>query len=525
MGAARYVGRVGGLAIALGVGTAILTGQGVAYADDTDASKPATTSTENRTTHTSTDTVTTDKRPLGKHRASGGTSLSDSVKGIVDRVTEKHHKRAAEDSDNVDAAPAGEDADEESTPDRGNRRAQRDDAENEAASQGSQAAADPVDAAVVEDKPAVMEPRIRAWLDSPRVAAAREVKEAPTPTVTTTTTPVVTLVSRLLTSINPAFSPSSTTDGTAPVGGSVTDLLLLAGTRRELAQQQALAIPPYSVGVAEGVIGGCVVGSSCTTANGSTFTVVSDPSKGGKLALDATTGAFTFLPFAAENNPDGTQNADGPSGQESFSVFVAQNTQFTTFVTGLPIVGSRIIAPVIMTLQQIQGINALLAPLIGTGARQDITVDVDDLRSPADTPVAYTTMVTSWDGTLISTNFFPAITTGNPDDSNPGYETIFNGPGLAQAGATSPNDPFVYTFRHAGYNVVTWDPRGEFASGGVLQLDSPQYEGQDVSQLITWSAGLDGVELDGVDDPDHGYGRGLLRRRHSVGDRRRRFTG
>ena len=33
MGASRYVGRVGGLAVALGVGTAILTGQGVAYAD------------------------------------------------------------------------------------------------------------------------------------------------------------------------------------------------------------------------------------------------------------------------------------------------------------------------------------------------------------------------------------------------------------------------------------------------------------------------------------------------------------
>ncbi len=78
----------------------------------------------------------------------------------------------------------------------------------------------------------------------------------------------------------------------------------------------------------------------------------------------------------------------------------------------------------------------------------------------------------------------------------------------------APPNPFVYTFRHAGYNVVTWDPRGEFASGGVLQLDSPQYEGQDVSQLITWSAGLDGVELDGVDDPNMGmvgvsYGGGI----------------
>ena len=32
MGAASYIGRIGGLAVALGVGTAIITGQGVAYA-------------------------------------------------------------------------------------------------------------------------------------------------------------------------------------------------------------------------------------------------------------------------------------------------------------------------------------------------------------------------------------------------------------------------------------------------------------------------------------------------------------
>lgn len=62
--------------------------------------------------------------------------------------------------------------------------------------------------------------------------------------------------------------------------------------------------------------------------------------------------------------------------------------------------------------------------------------------------------------------------------------------------------------------MVTWDPRGEFASCVVLQLDSPQYEGQDAQQLITWVAGLNGVELDGVNDPTMGmvgvsYGGGI----------------
>ena len=44
MGAAAYVGRVGGLAVALGVGSAVFTGQGVAWADEADSS-PSTRST------------------------------------------------------------------------------------------------------------------------------------------------------------------------------------------------------------------------------------------------------------------------------------------------------------------------------------------------------------------------------------------------------------------------------------------------------------------------------------------------
>ncbi len=37
-----------------------------------------------------------------------------------------------------------------------------------------------------------------------------------------------------------------------------------------------------------------------------------------------------------------------------------------------------------------------------------------------------------------------------------------------------------------GFNVITWDPRGEWDSGGILQLDNPFYEGRDVSALIDW---------------------------------------
>ena len=56
MGAATYIGRVGGLAVALGVGTAIATGQGVATADDTNNSTAPNTSTDGSTSTDSTST-------------------------------------------------------------------------------------------------------------------------------------------------------------------------------------------------------------------------------------------------------------------------------------------------------------------------------------------------------------------------------------------------------------------------------------------------------------------------------------
>lgn len=37
-----------------------------------------------------------------------------------------------------------------------------------------------------------------------------------------------------------------------------------------------------------------------------------------------------------------------------------------------------------------------------------------------------------------------------------------------------------------GYNVITWDPRGEFQSGGLLELDNPIFEGRDISGIIEW---------------------------------------
>jgi ABC-2 type transport system ATP-binding protein len=71
--------------------------------------------------------------------------------------------------------------------------------------------------------------------------------------------------------------------------------------------------------------------------------------------------------------------------------------------------------------------------------------------------------------------------------------TILDGPGLATAGNIDPSAPDtvgglvpgINTLRQ-DYNVVTWDPRGEFDSDGTLQLDNPDFEGQDVVGIINW---------------------------------------
>ena len=69
-------------------------------------------------------------------------------------------------------------------------------------------------------------------------------------------------------------------------------------------------------------------------------------------------------------------------------------------------------------------------------------------------------------------------------------------PGLASAGQSNPYAEFgiggqtlgVKPLRDAGYNVVTVTPRGEFNSGGILQLDNPLFEGRDVSAVVSWIA-------------------------------------
>jgi ABC-2 type transport system ATP-binding protein len=111
-------------------------------------------------------------------------------------------------------------------------------------------------------------------------------------------------------------------------------------------------------------------------------------------------------------------------------------------------------------------------------------------------------VVTSFDGTPIVTHLFSPTT----PPANGRAPTVLVGPTNSSPGDTQPDadsgsGPGLATLRGAGYNVVTWDPRGFGTSGGIPQLDSPAYEGRDVQAIISWLALQPEAQLDRPGDP------------------------
>jgi ABC-2 type transport system ATP-binding protein len=118
-------------------------------------------------------------------------------------------------------------------------------------------------------------------------------------------------------------------------------------------------------------------------------------------------------------------------------------------------------------------------------------------------------------------SFFPA------DGLKAGQKapTVLFGPGWSQgrsqdddASAGGVGDLFgavpVHTLRTAGYNVLTWDPRGFNESDGTVTVDAPDREGRDVQELISYAARQPEALLDAPGDPRVGmtgasYGGGI----------------
>ena len=114
--------------------------------------------------------------------------------------------------------------------------------------------------------------------------------------------------------------------------------------------------------------------------------------------------------------------------------------------------------------------------------------------APAD---ARQVVVHSFDGTPIVAHFFPAA--GLKEGHR--APTLLMGPGWGSDGETDRHGGTIGPYIHHGFNVLTWDPRGFGKSGGTVEIDSPKYEGRDVSALIDYVARQREARLDGPGDP------------------------
>jgi ABC-2 type transport system ATP-binding protein len=124
--------------------------------------------------------------------------------------------------------------------------------------------------------------------------------------------------------------------------------------------------------------------------------------------------------------------------------------------------------------------------------------------------------VTSFDGSKIRAHWFPVA--GSTAQSP--APTVLMGPGWSLPGDTNVGAVGVLgalniaSLRDAGFNVLTWDPRGFGASEGTVSVNSKDFEGRDVQRLLDWVSGQPVARLDGAGDPRVGmvggsYGGGI----------------
>jgi ABC-2 type transport system ATP-binding protein len=432
MSAAWYVGRVGGLAVALGVGTAILTGTGIAAADsDTDATS----------SNTATSEAADESGP-----ATGPAVASAAV--VPDGSGASDH----------DPAPRSDNAPEPAkvSASGGANTQVRDAAESSGSDRDAKADDTKADDARADDTKA-------------------EVKAVEADTVAT---------------IVPKARKAAAVQADAPTAATGY-------------------APDFSL--QDGVITGDVA-----EAPPSYYKVVKAPENGGKVTFDASgDGDFTFLPDASQLNADGA---------DRFTVMVAQKSALVQFLEQIPTL-KPFVEPIVVGLHRIPIVGFVLSPVIGTARTYDIGVDVG--RFTGGDPIAFTTMISSFDGTKISVNYFPKVGLVTGDTA----PTILNGPSLATAGYTDPNQattvfglvPGLSILRE-NYNVVTWDPRGEFASGGRLHLDSELFEAKDVSEIVSWVAQQATTKNESEGDPLVGmvggsYGGGIQLTSAGIDDR------
>ncbi len=431
MGAGIYPGRVGALAVAMGIGAAVAIGQGVASATPADTTTKSDTSTStsdgsntgaDSTKTTDTSTTTGSSSETSDATGTSGTDANADTTDENDPPKRKKRTRAAQSSS--DASKPNAEPTESTQTDKPRDLSVHDDKKASLANDGEPAAtptaAVTVSAATVER--AVSHP-------------AAPADEKPTPA-----DPVTVAVSSFVTAL---VSPSAGNGGEPATPDTPAVWTLAAASRREFLG----GVPALDKAAAE-TTNGLVAGNVATLAS----VQASEPAP---VQAVAATPLLTAL---------GVQQ--------------------------LPFIGPLAMTPLIAVVSSIPLVGDILHPIIG------YPVGLTGGTTPRDVKVI------SFDGTPIYVHFFPAQGAAAGTQA----PTILNGPGLGLPGETNPlamDNPFLTnqvigmgTLLAHGYNVVTWDPRGEWGSGGTLEIDHPGVEAQDMQSIISWVAQQPEVAFD-----------------------------
>jgi len=419
--------RIGGLAVALGIGSAVVAGHGVAAADTSDAS------TESSQTESST---STESAPAGssEDRKTFGT-------------TESEKTTTPDDSDVAPLRKKGS---------KGSRTSVRADHPDVASTiRASSVPARRTKPTTVQTDETSSAPDVSVTTASAQTQPA----EPPPSKVSTPQDPVAVATVALSKAVSALFDSFTGDAPTVPVQ-SPSAWTLAAAARREL------------------------------------------------------TAASTSLDQPADPVTNSLTADANPGAAETPKVVAIEQTAPLAFLQRLPVVGPLLFTPIVVVLHQIPVVGDVLHPFVGFPLQMGL---------PADAPRPRDVKVVSFDGTQIYVHFMPAR------GLQPGVKapTVLDGPGLGLPGSTNIYgtllDPVltdvaglmgVGTLRDAGYNVVTWDPRGEWTSGGRLDLNNPEVEARDMSAIIDWISTQPEARLDAVGDPRIGmvglsYGGGI----------------
>jgi ABC-2 type transport system ATP-binding protein len=471
MRAGGCVGRIGGLAVALGIGAAVFTGHGVASAEpsDTPGSDSSSTNSSTSTSTGSSGTTSTSSTSTGSSTQSSGTTSSPASASPDETESTSTAASEAKETSETKTPDAPTDSTETTSRKTNKRSSDSPSASNlvkppdvsiettrpttdQTPSVHSEKAASTT---TVDEEPAAdaaltasVVTSVTTTADDPVVTAAAVQQ----PEASTVTAPdrgdVVTVAMSSL--VSATFSPLSDSAPTAPADSPAMWTLLAAARRESFGTAPALD----------------------------------------KLVSPVTNGLVAAEVDAAEPATALAQ----PVG----TVIAIDQPPLLGWMQEIPVIGPMLVTPIVAVIHQIPYIGDILHPIIG------YPLGLTGGTTPRDVKVI------SFDGTPIYVHFFPAPGL-LPGKTAP---TVLNGQGLSLPGETDATAEGMAPLLRSGYNVITWDPRGVWSSGGQLQIDSPDFEGRDVSTIISWLAQQPEARLDSPGDPRIGmvgssYGGGI----------------